>query len=105
MKRRLRILLTLASVWALVMALNVGAASAGEHENGVWEDCTNRADCAEVAPHWAPVGQNLLDPDFAGRHGLPGGPYDGPEQGQAADNIGRNPNCPLYWPLPPPPPE
>ncbi len=109
MKRRLRILLTLASVSALVMVLNVGAASA-HHENGVWEDCTNRADCGAVAPHWAPVGQNLLtevNPDgsstgltFPGRDGLPGGPYDGPEQGQAFDNIGRNPNCPLHWDLP-----
>jgi hypothetical protein len=101
MKRRLRILLTFASVLALVMVMNIGAASA-DHENGVWEGCTDRVDCAAVAPHYAPVGQRLLaDPDLPGRRGLPGGPGDGPDEGQAfPDNIGRNPNCPLHWPEP-----
>jgi hypothetical protein len=97
MKRRLRILLTFVSVLTLVMVMNVGAALA-HHENGVWEDCELRSDCGAFAPHWSPVGQNLLaDPEFPGRTGLPGGSFD-PTEGQAFFNIERNPNCPLHWP-------
>jgi hypothetical protein len=104
MKRRLRILLTFASVLALVMVMNIGAASA--HENGIWggDDCEGY----ECSPHPAPVGQNLIGSD-TGRVGLPGGPFDiAPDgtnedevtpgwQGAAADNIGNNPNCPIHW--------
>jgi hypothetical protein len=114
MKRRLRILLTFVSVLTMVMVLNVGAASAGGHEKGAWEDfdtvCIGKVSCTLAAPHWAPVGQNLINSD-TGRDGLPGGPFDTePEsdgtnedevtpgwQGAAADNIGRNPNCPIFW--------
>ncbi len=101
MKRRLRILLTFASMLALVMVMNVGAASAN-HENGAWEECDlEPSTCVDDAPHWAPVGQNLIGSD-TGRVGLPGGPFDTDEvtpgwQGAAFDNIGRNPNCPIHW--------
>ena len=94
MRRRILVVLM---VVGMVMAINVGAAFA-HHDNGVWEDCTS----AECAPHWAPVGQHLLNPEFPGRDGLPGGPLDDPDSptgsnAQAAANIGRNPNCPAHW--------
>jgi hypothetical protein len=104
MRKLIRYLGVFASVLVGVMALSMGVASA-DHDEGVWEDCTDRADCSEVAPHWAPVGQNLLgDPDFPGRDGLPGGPFDDPNSPEYGANavagITRNPNCPLHWPLP-----
>ena len=105
MRRLIRYLGVFASVLVGVMALSMGVAAA-EHDEGVWEDCTNRDDCAEVAPHWAPVGQNLLAGGGAGpgRDGLPGGPLDDPDTpeygAQAVEGITRNPNCPLHWELP-----
>lgn len=94
-------------VAGFVFSTGVASAHHGENENGAWSDCETRADGPECAPHWAPVGQNLLDPDFPGRDGLPGGPFDEPGvtpgyQGNAVAGITHNPNCPLHWEAPMP---
>jgi hypothetical protein len=73
-----------------------GGVALADHDNGPFEDCvynTPPEKCAGVQ-HWAPVGQNLLDEDFPGRDGLPG---NGDSEGEAANNIYRNPNCPAHW--------
>ena len=99
MRRLLRRMAVLGSVVGVVMALNVSVALA--HDNGAFEGGCMPSNVGECAPHGAPVGQNLLNPDFQGRDGLPGGFMDEPDTpgyaGNAAANIFRNPNCPAHW--------
>lgn len=87
---RLSKLLVALSLVVAIFMLSAGVASA-EHSKGAFVDCEVREDGPTCAPHWAPVGQNLVaDPDFPGRDGLPGGAIAG---------ITHNPNCPLHWEL------
>ncbi len=98
MRRLLRRMAVLGSVVGVVMALNVSVALA--HENGAFEGGCTPPTVGECAPHGAPVGQNLLNSE-TGRDGLPGNDFEDPDtpgnEGNAAANIFRNPNCPAHW--------
>jgi hypothetical protein len=88
-----------ATVATFTIGVGSGVASAG-HDKGAWEDCEYREDVVgpdDCAPHGSPVGQNLLNPDFPGRDGLP----VEESGGAAVEGITRNPNCPLHWELAP----
>ena len=115
MKRRVRILVVLASVLAM-MTINVGAAYAdhGTHAPP-FEEADGLVGPAATAttPVNAPVGSHILgdtpghpgaDNGFDRLHGaggveIPGGPgtnFDNP----AVIALFNNPNCPLHYPAP-----
>ncbi len=90
MKRRVRILVVLASVLAL-MTVNVGAALAVD-------DGPSPAFGTEVgdAPSPIPVGSHLLgDPAPPGNPGAVNG--FGNTNSSAGDAIAHNPNCPAHY--------
>ena len=106
MKRRLRRLIVFAGVLGLVMAVNVGVASADhgvDNPNSPFVD----ADAAPVstfeeavlaadeAPSPYPVGQNALglDPNPDPHPGQ----FRGFGTGNAEAGITNNPNCPLHY--------
>ncbi len=85
MRKRLSILIVMASMVIVVFALNLGVASAHSDANPNFQGA--HAD----DPHPSPVGRNFFDPDHPGKFvGL-----QDPE-GPAVAGITHNPNCPLH---------
>ena len=92
---------------ALMMFGAIGAGSALAHDGGAFSDlvdCSDLVDAefdacmaanAEAAPHWGPVGQNVVEPDRPAQTN-PG--FDG-GSGPAGVALNRNPNCPRHWKL------
>ncbi len=89
MKRRIRILVVLASVLAM-MTVNVGAALAVD-------DGPSPAFGTEVgdAPSPVPVGSHLLAPDAPGAPGAENGFLN--DSSNAIVAIANNPNCPAHY--------
>ena len=81
MRRRLRILIVLASTFAMVLMLNVGVALADHGENA------QRFEGATGLSVSAPVGTALGFPDPGTHKGLSGN-FNG---------IDNNPNCPAHY--------
>ena len=83
MRKRLGILLVMASMIIPVFALNLGVAFAHEPPTSAVENA------------WAPVGQNAFDPDHPGKFkGFAGVNPD--TNGNAVAGITHNPLCPLH---------
>jgi len=104
MKRRLRRLIVFAGVLGLVMAVNVGVASAHHGANAppfadadaaVVVDFDDAVLAADEAPSPYPVGQNALglDPNPDPHPGQ----FRGFGTGNAEAGITNNPNCPLHY--------
>jgi hypothetical protein len=95
MKRRLRVLIVFAGVIAMVMALNVGAASAhdADNPNSAFYEAEHKSDVM-LTPSPKPVGSHLLDPAAPGH---PGSENGFQSDSEAQENIWRNPNCPAHY--------
>ena len=101
MKKRMRRLVVFAGVLGLVMAVNVGVASAdhGNNPNSPFAEAEAIADgtgptsavAAATTPGAIPVGTAL---GFS-----PAGPNDHPGlvHSNGFQNLSRNPNCPLHY--------
>ena len=83
MRKRLSLLIAVASMVIVVFALNVGVVFAHEPP------------APAVDNAWAPVGQKAFDPDFPGKFlGFVGVNPD--TNGNAVAGITHNPLCPLH---------
>ncbi|MCL1600969.1 MAG: hypothetical protein M3112_05475 [Actinomycetia bacterium] len=87
MKRRLRVLIVFAATIAMVMALNVGAASADHGDN---PNSPFGATAAE-APSPSPVGKHIAPENAPGHIAFHKQPA------QVVTALGNNPNCPLHY--------
>ena len=102
MKKLLRRLIVFAGVLGLLMALNVGMASAHP-------DNAPFGNSPDPAPGFAPVGSHIVSPDAPGHPGAdngfgrihnPDGSHSTNFENPAIIGLSQNPNCPLHYPHP-----